>query len=169
MNEPIYVCPKCANLEAFTELVWEQRKYPIDGYGNTSGVSDVVEDTEVSIEVTCDHCGAIVVQHGTAPPQNHEYLKQVPQYWEDPPAYTDFEDTDSKYQAQFMECIATDDVYEFDTILQEYAAAHPDKRFVVNWLFIRLCGYSLPSIVKKAHGHEPDDDKDHHEQNGGTL
>jgi len=62
MNEPIYICRQCGNTEVFTELVWEQRRYRIDGHGEAIGVSEPVEDTEVPVQVSCDNCGAVLQQ-----------------------------------------------------------------------------------------------------------
>lgn len=60
MNQPNYTCPKCGNTSAFNELVWEQRRYPIDHHGETIGVSEAVEETEVPIQISCARCGAII-------------------------------------------------------------------------------------------------------------
>lgn len=62
MNQPNYTCPECGNTSTFTELVWEQRRYPIDHHGETISVSEAVEDTEVPIQISCADCGAVISQ-----------------------------------------------------------------------------------------------------------
>jgi len=89
-----------------------------------------------------------------------EFWKKLPHYYEDLPGYTDLNDSDGKYIAEFTNQFSTDVTREFNAILREYHAAPIEKRIAMNWLFARLCGYSLPSLIKKAHGHEPGEDDD---------
>lgn len=153
-DETKYRCGHCGNSKSFTETVWEQRRYPLDGAGETTGASDLVEYTEVPIEVSCDGCGKIVMEYGTTSPEILEYLKQMPEYWRDLPSDADREDFAGKYLEHFTGLFASMKTNEFDTIIQEYTSLAPDKRFVMNWLFTKLCGYSLPSIIERTHGYE---------------
>ena len=160
MNEQIVACPNCGNTEIFVELVWEQRRYHIDGAGETLYTSDPIEGTEFLIEKFCKHCWAIIEKKEIKPPGAiddgfWEFWKNLPHYWEELPAYTDSWDESGNYHTQFKDFFVSKNS-DFDLILEEYDLAPERDRIMINWLFIRLCGYSLPSIIKKAHGYEPD-------------
>lgn len=162
MNEPTYQCSQCGNGDAFTELVWEQRRYPIDRRGETTSNSDAVEGTEVPVEVSCDQCGAKVVRFSITPPKedDQKFWMDSPQYWEDLPANTDCTDEDGIYRSEFIEQFSTA-VNDLDVIIDEYWTASKEKRITMNWIFVRLCGYTLPAIVKNAHVQGSDDEKAH--------
>jgi hypothetical protein len=171
MNEPTYTCPACGNTDVFIELVWEQRRYPIDGAGETTAVSEPVEETEVPVEVSCARCGAVVKQleiscfRAGAYITNYQPKQEFRDFLrrdEDLPPYTDYDDTIGQYLEEFNYLVTTENQCYFTSILHEYRVAPTKKRILINWLFIQLCGHSLPNIIKKAHGHEPDDESDHH-------
>lgn len=157
MNEPVYICPQCGKTDGFTELVWEQRKYFVDRHREGIGFSDAVEDSEVLVQVTCDNCNTIVASFNVAPPKkdDQDFWKDLPQYWEDLPTNTDCSDEDGLYRSEFARQLKTDTANELDVILDEYWTAPKEKRITMNWIFVRLCGYTLPAIVKKAHGNDP--------------
>lgn len=159
MNEQTTTCPQCGNTEIFVELVWEQRRYHIDGTGETLYASDPIEGTELLIEKSCKHCGAIVEKQEIKPPRLiedgfWEFWKGLPHYWEELPTYTDFSENNN-YLSIIKELVANRNT-AFDNVLEEYDIAPAEARIMINWLFIQLCGYSLPAIIKKAHGYEPD-------------
>lgn len=166
MNNPTYPCPKCGNTERFVELVWEQRRYPIDRRGETTGVSESVEETEVPIQFSCANCGNVIKQLEVSCFRdgfyitNYQPVKEAKQSelsscWEELPDYTDFDDLDGMYLKEFtLEALETTVENKFQEILREYQAAAPAKRIVMNRLLTILCGYSLPELIKKAHGSE---------------
>lgn len=158
MNDQINTCPQCGNT-AFVELVWEQRRYYTDGTGTTLHVSDPIAGTTVLVEKSCVHCDATLMKQEIKPPRPDDgfwnFWKDLPQYWEELPIYTDFWDENGSYHTQFRNLFANKKS-EFDLILEEYSVAPARDRIMINWLFIRLGDYSLPAIIKKAHGYEPD-------------
>lgn len=159
MNEQPTTCPKCRNTEIFVELVWEQRRYHIDGFGETLYASDPIEDTEFLVEKSCEHCGAIMEKNEIKPPSASDdgfwnFWKDLPHYWEELPTYTDFSKND-KYLRIVKELVANRNA-TFENILEEYDVAPVDARIMINWLFVQLCGHSLPAIIKMAHGYESD-------------
>lgn len=158
MNEQIVACPNCGNTEIFVELVWEQRRYHIDGTGETLYASEPIEGTEFLVEKSCKHCGAIMEKKeiktpGVVDDGFWEFWKNLPHYWEELPAYTDFSETHN-YRSTVKELIVKQNA-AFDNVLEEYDLAPDRERIMINWVFIQLCGYSLPAIIKKVHGYEP--------------
>jgi len=154
-KENKYRCRKCGNSDKFSEVVWEQRRYPIDGTGGRLSASDAADETGVPVQISCNQCGAIVAQHTTKPPENDTYLQGLPAYWEDLPEEADYFDKQGLYQAVFSALVGSFHANEFDKIVQEYANSSQEVRFAVNRLFTRICGHSLVSIVTKAHDPEP--------------
>jgi len=69
----------------------------------------------------------------------------------DLPDGIDLEDVDGVFAAHFDYLRMTDDTNEFGRVLQEYSRVGPEIREVINNLFISLCGYSLPTLVERAH------------------
>lgn len=70
----------------------------------------------------------------------------------DLPAETDFEDPETRYGTQFDLLSSTDDAYAWPNLLDFYQGAGEEERRTINNVFLYLVGYTLPTIVERAHG-----------------
>ena len=70
----------------------------------------------------------------------------------DLPEYTDFEDEDGTYGTLFGNLWLSDDAYEWPKLLELYRNADNSGKQIINDVFVYLVGYTLPTIVERAHG-----------------
>jgi hypothetical protein len=74
----------------------------------------------------------------------------------DLPADVDLEDNEGRYGSKFHELWTTDVEYEWPTLLSWYQDSDARTRATINLVFVRLVGYTLPSVVDLAHGRAED-------------
>ena len=72
----------------------------------------------------------------------------------DLPSDTDFDDAGAMYGTQFGMLWSSDDAYEWPELLAFYRDSDLAHRETINNVFIYLVGYSLPTLVDRAHGRE---------------
>jgi hypothetical protein len=75
-EKTLHRCSRCGNTESFTKLVWQHRRYQIDGHGETTSVSEPVEATEIPIQVSC--ADGTLIKRGKFPVSGWLFHHELP-------------------------------------------------------------------------------------------
>lgn len=86
-----------------------------------------------------------------------EQFDDQPWLVRDLPSDVDLDDSDGLYGSKFHELWATDTEYEWPRLLTWYQGSDARTRAAINLVFVRLIGYTLPSLVDLAQGRSEGD------------
>ncbi|MBI4446881.1 MAG: hypothetical protein HY645_13370 [Acidobacteria bacterium] len=78
---------------------------------------------------------------------------------EELPAYVVFDQEQEPapgYIATVLEEITTDDYCAFPELLHAYRDSDEVGRSFINFTLVTLCGWSLPNLIRLAHGEKPE-------------
>ena len=56
----------------------------------------------------------------------------------------------SDFREVFLETITSDEDNEFPELLREYKALNASGRSVIDSVFVRMCGWSVPTLIRMA-------------------
>ena len=80
-------------------------------------------------------------------------------YWlrRDLPADVNLADEDARYGTKFGELWWDDTEYEWPKLLDWYQESDKETRTTINYVFLHLVGYTLPSLIDLANGRDEGD------------